>query len=122
MLFRSKAVAVGNCLYWIRYHRELLANDFELDLWLTGLIEGLSIPVIGFHEPAIPCLLHLKDERFCIIKCTTVRYPRDRYIECILFDVSPVPEKRILRISAVSRIKYKTTDPTSPDLYASFLI
>ncbi|XP_059428380.1 uncharacterized protein LOC132162138 isoform X2 [Corylus avellana] len=118
--YKGKAVAVGNCLYWITYHRELLAYDFVLDLWLTGWIEGLSIPVIRFYQPAIPCLLHLKDERFCIIKCTTVRYPRDDYIECILFDVSPVPEKRILRISAVSRIKYRTTDPTVPE--SSFLM
>jgi hypothetical protein len=120
--FIGKAVAVGNWLYWITIHLELLAYDFESDLWLTGWIEGLSIPVIGFNQPDIPCLLHLKDERFCIIKCTTVRYPRDCYIECILFDVSPVPEKTILRISAVSRIKYKMTDPTVPDLYASFLM
>ena len=117
----GKAVAVGNCLYWITCHREILAYDLELDLWLAGWIEGLSIPCIGFHDSAIPCLLHLKDERFCIIKCTTFLNERN-YIECILLDVSPVPEKRILRISAVSRIKYKMTEPTFPDLYASFLM
>jgi hypothetical protein len=116
----GKAVAVGNCLYWITYQRKILAYDLESDLWLNGWIEGLSIPVIGFNQSDIPCLLHLKDERFCVIRCTT--FPHDCYIECILFDVSPVPEKRILRISAVSRIKYKTTDPTFPDLYASFLM
>jgi hypothetical protein len=85
--FMGRSVAVGNYIYWITIDFKLLAYDFELDLWLTGWIEGLDLPVPGYEPPYIPRLFHLEKERFCIIKFTTVRDPPRRLLHCILFDV-----------------------------------
>jgi hypothetical protein len=102
--WRGKAVAVGNILYWITDDVHLLACDLDLDLWLIGNLKGLNFR-FEFEEPALPGFIHLEDQRFCIIQRTS---ESDAYIDCILFDVSPMPEKKKLRISIVSTIKYKT--------------
>jgi hypothetical protein len=110
--FMGRSVAVGNYLYWITIDFKLLAYDFELDLWLTGWIEGLDLSAPAYEEPPLPRLFHLEKERFCIIKFTTVRDPPRRLLHCILFDVSPVPEKNNLCTSFVSNFKYETPGPT----------
>jgi hypothetical protein len=108
---RGTAIAVGNILYWITDDAKLLAYDLDLDLWLLGSIEGPGIPWVvcqRWHQPHLPCLIHLEDQRFCIIQRTA---DNDQYIECVLFDVSPMPKKKKLRISFVSTIKYQTDHP-----------
>ncbi|KAE8076054.1 hypothetical protein FH972_014727 [Carpinus fangiana] len=82
---RGTAIAVGNILYWITKKAKLLAYDLDLDLWLLGSIEGPGIPWVVSDN--------------------------DQHIECDLFDVSPMPKKKKLRISFVSTIKYRTDHP-----------
>jgi hypothetical protein len=109
---RGTAIAVGNILYWITNKAKLLAYDLDLDLWLLGSIEGPGIPWVvcqrWWFQPHLPCLIHLEDQRFCIIQRTA---HKDQNIECVLFDVSRMPKKKKLRISFVSTIKYRTDHP-----------
>ncbi|XP_062165697.1 uncharacterized protein LOC133872247 isoform X2 [Alnus glutinosa] len=109
----GKALAVGDYLYWIVDAAHLLAYNFESDLWLAGDINGLNILTHEYLDSDLPGLFHLEKERFCIIHTAINRYPRDSYVQCILFDVFPMPELKSLRISFVSTIKYKTSRPTS---------
>jgi hypothetical protein len=114
----QNAVAAGNCLYWITKKSQLLAYDFELDLWQTGNLRGLNISFLGtprpgiIHmEPGFPGFFHMENERFCILQSSLYnRDPSDNHILAVVFDVFPSPEKKNdLRISIVSFIKYRTS-------------
>jgi hypothetical protein len=79
---RGTAIIVGNILYWITKKAKLLAYDLDLDLWLLGSIEGPGIPWVicqRWHLPHLPCLIHLEDQRFCIIQRTA---DNNHYILC----------------------------------------
>ncbi|XP_062167837.1 uncharacterized protein LOC133874025 [Alnus glutinosa] len=110
----GKALAVGNYLYWILDKANLLAYNFESDLWLTGDLKGLNISTNKHLDAILPCLIHLEKKRFCVIHTTEIdRYTPESYVQCILFDVFHMPELKSVRISFVSTIKYKTARTTS---------
>ena len=107
---QGKAVAVGNYLYWITEDVHLLAFGFNLDLWLTGNFKGLNIAFLEYDEPALTgfSIWRMKDSVLYNVQLILIHL-------IVMFNafylLSPMPEKKSLRVSIVSTIKYRPYCP-----------
>jgi hypothetical protein len=83
----------------------LIAYDLKLDVWLEGHVEGLESSCLPYCEVegglGLPHLVHLENERFCVLECTL-----DDYLHCMVIDVSHMHDETI-GISVAWEHKYK---------------
>jgi hypothetical protein len=105
------AQAVANFLYWITMDLQLLCYDLDLDMWLLGPLDGIALPPRG-DDTFRPAFVHLENHRFCILQCPLYE-DNDYYIQCDIFDVTHIPEKKSLGVSVVWSHKFKTNEPTT---------
>jgi hypothetical protein len=104
------AQAVANFLYWITEDLNLLCYDLDLDMWLLGPLDGIALP--RGDDTFRPAFIHLENHRFCILRCPLYE-DNDYYIQCDIFDVTHIPEKKSLGVSVVWSHKFKTDEPTA---------
>jgi hypothetical protein len=102
----GKALSVGNTLYWITDNDHmLLAYLLDLDKWLLGDLGCLDLSIFGYREWNPPILLHLQDQRFCMVQSAP-----GNLVHCVILDVLHKPIQNMLEISVVSVEKFKVED------------
>ena len=81
----GKAVTAGNTLYWVTDNNtKLIAYDVDHDMWLLGSLKGIGISFLEYEEPCPFCLIHLEDERFCIVQQS---FENCVEIQCVIIEV-----------------------------------